>query len=85
MIESLADDVAIIIVSIDEISDFGERAGIGIGIKPACAAEVIIAVRVSYSGIVVGPGNYVTACGPAMRWLPFRGRGDSTAERFGFS
>ena len=44
----LADDVAIIIVSIDEISDFGECAWIGIGIKPACAAEVIIAVRVSY-------------------------------------
>jgi len=62
MIESLLDDVAIIIVSIDEISDFGECAGIGIGIKPACAAEVIIAVRVSYTGIVVQPGNYVTAC-----------------------
>jgi hypothetical protein len=47
MIESLLDDIAIIIVSIDEISDFGERTRIGIGIKPACAAEVIIAVRVS--------------------------------------
>jgi len=47
MIESLLDDVAIIIVSIDEISDFGECAWVGIGIKPACAAEVIIAVRVS--------------------------------------
>jgi|GEM_PF-3805203 len=47
MIERLLDDVAIIIVSIDEISDLGQGARIGIGIKPACAAEVIIAVRVS--------------------------------------
>jgi len=61
MIERLLDDVAIIIVSIDEINDFGECAGIGIGIKPACAAEVIIAVRVSYTGIVVFPLSYMPA------------------------